>query len=153
VHPKQARKQKRARQSSGARPSRTPEERHAERAEERRKKAAERRRQREKARAKAKERRDGEGAPTPPVDHGRGGRPKVRQGIVLSSKPDKTISVRVDTTTRHRRYRKVLRHTSTLHAHDERNEANAGDLVRVIECRPMSRLKRWRLVEVLERAK
>ena len=66
---------------------------------------------------------------------------------------DKTITVRVDSARRHRRYEKIVRSSSTLHVHDERNEAHAGDTVTVIECRPMSRLKRWRLVEVLERAK
>jgi small subunit ribosomal protein S17 len=153
LHPKQVRKRARSQHSGETRPTRTAEERHAERAQTRARKAAERRRQREKARAKAKERRSPDAAPTPPADHSGGGRPKVRQGIVVSSAPDKTISVRVDVATRHRKYRKVVRHSSTLHVHDERNEANAGDLVRVIECRPMSRLKRWRLVEVLERAK
>jgi small subunit ribosomal protein S17 len=153
LHPKQQRKRRRSAHSGEARPARTPEERQAERDQTRARKAAERRRQREKSRAKAKERRGPDAAPTPPADHSGGGRPKVRQGVVVSSKPDKTISVRIDTATRHRRYRKVVRHSTTLHAHDERNEANAGDLVRVVECRPMSRLKRWRLVEIVERAK
>jgi small subunit ribosomal protein S17 len=71
----------------------------------------------------------------------------------VSDKADKTITVRIDIAKRHRRYRKIVRSSSTLHAHDESNDANAGDLVRVVECRPMSRTKRWRLVEVLERAK
>ena len=70
-----------------------------------------------------------------------------------SDKADKTITVRIDIATRHRRYRKIVRSSSTLHAHDEANDAHEGDLVRVVECRPMSRTKRWRLVEVLERAK
>ena len=72
---------------------------------------------------------------------------------MVSSKADKTITVRIDIAKRHRRYRKIVRTSSTLHAHDERNAAQEGDLVRVIECRPMSRTKRWRLVEILERAK
>ena len=79
--------------------------------------------------------------------------PKVRQGVVVSDKADKTITVRVDVARRHRRYGKILRTSTTLHAHDERNDANEGDTVRVVECRPMSRTKRWRLVEVLERAR
>jgi small subunit ribosomal protein S17 len=77
----------------------------------------------------------------------------VRQGVVVSGKADKTLVVRVDMTRRHRRYGKTLRSSTTLHAHDERNDANEGDTVRVVECRPMSRTKRWRLVEILERAK
>jgi small subunit ribosomal protein S17 len=77
----------------------------------------------------------------------------VRQGRVVSDKADKTITVRIESARRHRRYEKVMRSSSTLHAHDENNDANEGDLVRVVEARPLSRLKRWRLVEVLERAK
>jgi small subunit ribosomal protein S17 len=85
-------------------------------------------------------------------EHGPG-RPKLRQGVVVSAKPDKTIVVRVDIARRHKRYHKILRSSTTLHVHDESNDANAGDTVRVQECRPMSRLKRWRLLEVLERAR
>jgi small subunit ribosomal protein S17 len=85
-------------------------------------------------------------------EHGPG-RPKVRQGIVTSAKPDKTIVVRVDVTRRHRMYKKIIRESSTIHVHDERNDANEGDLVRVVECRPMSRTKRWRLTDVLERSR
>ena len=66
---------------------------------------------------------------------------------------DKTIVVRLDVVRRHRRYRKILRSTVTLHAHDERNDAHPGDTVRVQECRPMSRTKRWRLLDVVERAR
>jgi small subunit ribosomal protein S17 len=72
---------------------------------------------------------------------------------VVSDKADKTIVVRLELVRRHRRYRKIVRSTVTLHAHDERNDAHAGDTVKVVECRPMSRTKRWRLVDVLERAK
>ncbi len=141
-----------ARQDAASkRPSRTPEERQAERAEERRKKAVARRRRRLQEREKAKANRV-EVPPTPPVEHEHG-RKKVRQGIVVSAKPDKTITVRVDISRRHRRYEKIVRSSSTLHAHDEANDANEGDLVTVIESRPLSRTKRWRLVEVLERAK
>jgi small subunit ribosomal protein S17 len=85
-------------------------------------------------------------------EHGPG-RPKVRQGIVKSAKADKTIVVRVDVTRRHRMYKKIIRESTTLHAHDERNDANEGDLVRIIETRPMSRTKRWRLTDVLERSR
>ncbi|HZN88237.1 MAG TPA: 30S ribosomal protein S17 [Thermoleophilaceae bacterium] len=78
---------------------------------------------------------------------------KVRQGVVVSDKADKTITVRIDVVRRHRMYKKIVRTSSTLHAHDERNDAHVGDTVRVVESRPLSRHKRWRLVEVLERAR
>ena len=77
----------------------------------------------------------------------------MRQGVVVSDKADKTITVRIDVARRHRRYEKIVRSSTTLHAHDESNDANDGDTVRVIESRPLSRTKRWRLVEVVERAK
>ena len=72
---------------------------------------------------------------------------------MVSDKADKTITVRIDSQRSHRMYGKVIRTSSTLQAHDEGNEAHVGDTVRVIESRPMSRTKRWRLVEVLERAR
>jgi small subunit ribosomal protein S17 len=78
---------------------------------------------------------------------------KERRGIVVSSKPDKTITVRVDSAKPHPKYLKIVRRSIKLHAHDERNEANVGDVVRVVETRPLSKLKRWRLTEILERAK
>ena len=78
---------------------------------------------------------------------------RVRQGVVVSDKAEKTITVRIDVARRHRRYEKIVRSSSTLHAHDENNDARQGDTVRVIESRPLSRSKRWRLVEVLERAR
>ena len=81
------------------------------------------------------------------------GTQKVQQGVVVSDRADKTITVRIDTTRRHRRYSKVVRTSSKLHAHDERNDAHIGDTVIVREARPLSRTKRWRLVEVVERAK
>jgi small subunit ribosomal protein S17 len=134
------------------RPSRTPEERNADRLAERAKKAAARRRRREKAKAARAGAERGPAKTQSTAEHGPG-RPKVRQGLVISDKADKTITIRVDTARRHRRYEKIVRSSSTLHAHDEANDANTGDLVRVIESRPLSRTKRWRLVEVLERAK
>ena len=70
----------------------------------------------------------------------------------MSDRADKTITVRIDIARQHRTYGKIVRTSSTLHAHDERNEASAGDTVRVVESRPLSRTKRWRLVEILERA-
>ena len=90
--------------------------------------------------------------PTPPREHGEG-RQKERQGVVVSDKADKTITVRIDTARQHRRYHKIVRSSTTLHAHDESNDAHIGDTVVVRESRPLSRLKRWRLVEVVERAR
>jgi len=78
---------------------------------------------------------------------------KVRQGTVLSDKMDKTIVVRVDRTMKHSRYMKTLRTSSKLYAHDEKNEAGIGDLVRVTETRPLSSKKHWRLVEIVTKAK
>ena len=78
---------------------------------------------------------------------------KERRGIVVSSKPDKTITVRVDSAKPHPKYLKIVRRSVKLHVHDERNEANLGDVVKIVETRPLSKLKRWRLTEILERAK
>jgi small subunit ribosomal protein S17 len=78
---------------------------------------------------------------------------KTRQGLVVSASRDKTITVRLESASSHPVYGKIVRTSSKLHAHDERNEANEGDLVRVVECRPLSRLKRWRLVEIIEKAR
>jgi small subunit ribosomal protein S17 len=80
-------------------------------------------------------------------------RRKVRQGVVVSDARDKTITVRIDSQSPHPKYKKTVRRTSKLHVHDERNEANVGDLVRVIECRPLSAQKRWRLAGIVERAR
>jgi small subunit ribosomal protein S17 len=134
------------------RPARTVEERIADRAAERKRKAAQRTRRREKAKVARAAGEKGPAKTQSTAEHGPG-RPKTRQGLVVSSKADKTITVRVDTARRHRRYEKIVRSSSTLHAHDESNDANEGDLVTIIESRPLSKLKRWRLVEVLERAK
>jgi small subunit ribosomal protein S17 len=139
--------------AASQRPSRTPEERHAERAEERKRKAAQRRRRRVKEREKRKAATSESHEPTLSVHEPTTGRPKVRVGTVVSDKADQTITVRVDIARRHRRYEKIVRSSSTLHAHDASNDANEGDRVRVIESRPLSKTKRWRLVEVLERAK
>jgi small subunit ribosomal protein S17 len=78
---------------------------------------------------------------------------KVRQGIVVSDARDKTITVRIDSARPHPVYKKTVRRSSKLHVHDEQNDANVGDIVRVTECRPLSSQKRWRLVEIVERAK
>jgi small subunit ribosomal protein S17 len=78
---------------------------------------------------------------------------KVREGIVVSSKMDKTVVVSVIDRVSHPRYRKTLQRTNRLYAHDEANEVREGDRVRIQETRPLSRQKRWRVVEVLERAR
>ena len=145
--PKQRRKRERGEHTGEAGPQRTPEERAAERAETRKANAAARRRTRARARSKHEA---GEG--TPQAEYEPGAK-KVRQGKVVSSKADKTITVKIEVVRRHPVYEKVVRKSTTIHAHDEANDANAGDTVRVIEARPTSKLKRWRLVEVLERAK
>ena len=80
-------------------------------------------------------------------------RRKVRQGVVVSSERDKSITVRIDSQVAHPIYGKTVRRSSKLHVHDEKNEAGLGDLVRVIECRPLSKTKRWRLTEIVERAR
>ena len=80
-------------------------------------------------------------------------RRKVREGIVVSTKMDKTVVVSVVDRVQHSRYRKTLQRTTKLYAHDEANEVREGDRVRVAETRPLSRQKRWRIVEVLERAR
>ncbi len=130
----------------------TVEKRAQERAQRREQNAKARRAYRAKQKQKQKTRTEPAVTPAPAKEHGPG-RPKVRQGVVTSAKADKTIVVRVDVTRRHRMYKKIIRESTTLHAHDERNDANEGDLVRVVECRPMSRTKRWRLTEVLERSR
>ena len=131
--------------------SMTPEERHQERVAERARKAGLRRVERTRARGKAKATPHST-APTAAREHVPGVQ-KTRQGIVVSDRADKTIKVRIDVARRHRRYEKIVRTSTTLHAHDERNDAHIGDTVVVRESRPLSRTKRWRLVEVVERAK
>jgi small subunit ribosomal protein S17 len=81
------------------------------------------------------------------------GRRKVRVGVVVSDAMDKTVLVRVDRKVRHPLYKKTVARSSKLAAHDENNEAHVGDTVRVMETRPLSKTKRWRIVEVVERAK
>jgi small subunit ribosomal protein S17 len=83
---------------------------------------------------------------------GRGSR-RIKQGRVASNKMDKTIVVVAETRVPHSVYGKIVRKSTRFKAHDERNEANIGDVVRIAECRPLSRDKRWRLVEIVERAK
>jgi small subunit ribosomal protein S17 len=81
------------------------------------------------------------------------GRRKVRTGVVVSDGMDKTVMVRIDRKVAHPLYAKTVRRSSKLAAHDEQNDAHVGDTVRVMETRPLSKTKRWRVVEVLERAK
>jgi small subunit ribosomal protein S17 len=153
--PKERRRRDRSTHTE-TRPQRTPEERQGDRLEERRTKAARRRAYRTKAKARRAERRAAapaqEEAPALHPDVPKGRR-KVRQGVVVSNRADKSITVRIDMARRHRMYGKVVRSSGTLHAHDERNEASIGDTVSLIESRPLSRTKRWRLVEILERAR
>jgi small subunit ribosomal protein S17 len=130
-----------------AKPQQSPEERKAARLAERKRRGAERRKERAAAKKKKTP-----GTGTPPAEKDANAA-KVRQGIVVSDKGQKSITVRIDTARRHPTYEKVVRRSHTLHAHDERNEAGEGDVVRVVETRPLSKTKRWRLVEVLEKAK
>jgi small subunit ribosomal protein S17 len=152
LHPKERRRRARAEKAADqpARPQTSPEERQAERLERRRRNAAVRRRVRVRTREKARARK-GETRETPPREHAPG-KPKTRQGVVVSNRASKTITVRIDTTGRHRRYEKIVRTSRTVHAHDEREEAGIGDTVVVRESRPLSRSKRWRLIEVVEKA-
>jgi small subunit ribosomal protein S17 len=136
-----------SRKSHKAKPQQSPEERKAERVAERKRRGAERRKERAANKAKKTP-----GTGTPPAEKDANAA-KVRQGIVVSDKGQKTITVRIDTARRHPTYEKVVRRSRTLHAHDERNEAGEGDTVRVVETRPLSKTKRWRLIEVLEKAK
>ena len=81
------------------------------------------------------------------------GRRKVRTGVVVSDKMDKTVLIRIDRQVRHSVYGKIVKRSSKLAAHDETNDAHVGDTVRVMETRPLSKSKRWRVVEIVERAK
>jgi small subunit ribosomal protein S17 len=126
-----------------------PEERKAARLEGRKRRATLRRKQRAAAKAAHTA---GTGTGTAPAER-ESNAAKVRQGVVVSSKGDKSITVRIDIARRHRTYEKIVRSSTKLHAHDERNEAGEGDVVRVIETRPLSKTKRWRLVDVVEKAR
>lgn len=152
LHPKEARKRARSRAAGPANPQRSAEDRHAERVATRKAKAVARKRRRDQEKAKKTERTSTPPTGTPAKEHV-AGNPQVRRGTVVSAKPDKTITVRIDSARRHRKYEKIVRSSTTLHAHDETNDANEGDVVTIVECRPLSRLKRWKLVEVVERAK
>jgi small subunit ribosomal protein S17 len=88
-------------------------------------------------------------ARVPKPEHERGRR-QERRGVVVSSAMDKTIVVRVDAVKAHPKYKKVVRRSTKFHAHDEQNQAKVGDVVRIVETRPLSKTKNWRLAEVLE---
>jgi small subunit ribosomal protein S17 len=144
---KARRRLERSRRPAERRPQQSPEDRAAARGEARKQAARRRAAYRSKRRPKGQA-----GTGTPPAERRSAGR-KTRQGRVVSSKPDKTITVQIEIARRHPQYEKIVRRSRTLHAHDARNEAGEGDLVRVVETRPLSRTKRWRLVEILEKAK
>jgi small subunit ribosomal protein S17 len=144
---KERRRLERSRRPSEAKPKATPEERAAARREARKVKAAGRRKERAAAKAKRSP-----GTGTAPAERDSNAA-KVRQGIVVSNKGDKSITVRIDIARRHPTYEKIVRRSRTLHAHDERNEAGEGDVVRLVETRPLSKTKRWRLVDVVEKAR
>ena len=143
---KARRRLERSRRPAEPSPRQSPDERTAARREARKQAARKRSAYRAKRRTKKET-----GTGTPPSDRRSAGR-KTRQGRVVSSKPDKTITVAIEVARRHPQYEKIVRRSRTLHAHDARNEAGEGDLVRVVETRPLSRTKRWRLVEILEKA-
>jgi len=145
---KERRRLERSRRPHKAGPQQSPEERAAERGKARKQKATLRRNER----AAKKSDKSGDGTGTRPAERDSNAA-KVRQGIVVSNKGDKSITVRIDIARRHPTYEKVVRRSRTLHAHDERNEAGEGDVVRVIETRPLSKTKRWRLVDVVEKAR
>jgi small subunit ribosomal protein S17 len=144
---KERRRLVKSRRPHKAGPALDVEGRKAQRADARKRKAALRRKQRAAAKASHVA-----GTGTPPAEK-ESNAAKVRQGIVVSSKGDKSITVRIDTARRHRTYEKIVRSSTKLHAHDEQNEAGEGDVVRVIETRPLSKSKRWRLVDVVEKAR
>jgi small subunit ribosomal protein S17 len=144
---KERRRILKSREPHKANPARTAEERAADRETRRKSKANERRKERAALKAAHKA-----GTGTPPAERDSNAA-KVRQGIVVSDKGDKSITVRIDIARRHPTYEKIVRRSRTLHAHDERNEAGEGDVVRVVETRPLSKTKRWRLVDVVEKAR
>jgi small subunit ribosomal protein S17 len=144
---KERRRILKSREPHKAGPQRTTEERIADREAQRKSKANERRKERAALKDEHKA-----GTGTPVAEH-EANAAKVRQGIVVSNKGDKSITVRIDIARRHPTYEKIVRRSRTLHAHDERNEAGEGDVVRVVETRPLSKTKRWRLVDVVEKAR
>jgi small subunit ribosomal protein S17 len=144
---KERRRLQKSRRPHKAGPALDAEGRKAQRAEARKRKASLRRQQRAAAKAAHTA-----GTGTPAAERSPNAA-KVRQGIVVSDRGEKSITVRIDIARRHPVYEKIVRTSRTLRAHDERNEAGEGDVVRVVETRPLSKTKRWRLVEVIEKAK
>jgi small subunit ribosomal protein S17 len=108
------------------------------------------RRQRTKPQREAAERKPITRLPKPERQRGRR---QERRGVVVSDAMDKTIIVKVDTIKAHTRYKKVVRRSIKFHAHDPENQAKLGDIVRIVETRPLSKTKNWRLVEIVEAAK
>ncbi len=78
---------------------------------------------------------------------------KVRVGMVVSDKMDKTVVIAIEDNVKHPVYGKIIKHTLKVHAHDEKNECGVGDKVKIMETRPLSKTKRWRVVEIIEKAK
>jgi len=148
LSPKEERKLARSRATGPAQPQRGADERATERAQVRGRAAADRRRYRQGRRSRRGEPRQG----TAPAERPPGPK-KVRLGQVVSTKADKTITVKIEVARRHPTYEKVVRRSATLHAHDAGNEAQEGDTVRVVETRPLSKTKRWRLLEIVERVR
>jgi small subunit ribosomal protein S17 len=144
---KERRRVLKSREPHKAGPAQTVEERTAAREARRKSKANERRKERAAQKAAHVA-----GTGTPPAERDSVAA-KVRQGIVVSNKGDKSITVRIDIARRHPTYEKIVRRSRTLHAHDERNEAGEGDVVRIVETRPLSKTKRWRLIDVVEKAR
>jgi small subunit ribosomal protein S17 len=144
---KERRRVLRSREPHKAGPQQTIDERAAARAARRKSKANERRKERAAMKAAHQA-----GTGTEPTERDSVAA-KVRQGIVVSNKGDKSITVRIDIARRHPTYEKIVRRSRTLHAHDERNEAGEGDMVRIVETRPLSKTKRWRLIDVVEKAR
>lgn len=144
---KERRRILKSREPHKAGPAQTIDERAAARAARRKQKANERRKERAAMKAAHEA-----GTGTEPTERDAVAA-KVRQGIVVSNKGDKSITVRIDIARRHPTYEKIVRRSRTLHAHDERNEAGEGDMVRIVETRPLSKTKRWRLIDVVEKAR
>ncbi|MFA9399764.1 MAG: 30S ribosomal protein S17 [Acidobacteriota bacterium] len=139
-----------SRESGEAGPERGPEQRNEDRLKSREAKSRARRKRRDTAKSKSTA---GSGVGTSVADRVRTGKPKARRGLVTSDKADKTITVQIDSARRHPVYEKIVRQTHKIHAHDEKNEASVGDVVRVVETRKLSKTKHWLLVDVVEKAR
>ena len=139
-----------SRESGEPGPERGPEQRNEDRLKSREAKSRSRRKRRDTAKSKSTA---GSGVGTSVADRVRTGKPKARRGLVTSDKADKTITVQIDSARRHPVYEKIVRQTHKIHAHDEKNEASVGDVVRVVETRKLSKTKHWLLVDVVEKAR